>query len=251
MRIKPLISVAYLIAVPVVLLPVRAVDKVPADYGALISQLQLPIQHNARSLSENEDLLRTRSSGQLFRSNSLNTNNYSPQSIEISDSEPRALASTPIPGQGPGSSAAVEYVQADVKVQGVLSTTELLADLAVKDNTAEEATLAAQPSESPNDKEEVWAEISNAIASLNEMVGDKMFRGLRRTSENRMDVRLDTHYWRRVLYQTRVDLKNDISDIWHLYVLQYNNDNASSVFFIDDRTGKTIDIFTRTSGGNQ
>lgn len=93
--------------------------------------------------------------------------------------------------------------------------------------------------------EEVWSEISEAISGLNDMVGDEMFRDLRRTDNNRMEVRVDLNYWQRVRYQTRVDLKNDISNIWHLYVLQYSDTPESSVFFIDDDTNKTIDIFSQ------
>lgn len=99
--------------------------------------------------------------------------------------------------------------------------------------------------EAIRDREEVWAEISQAISGLNDMVGDEMFRDLRRTDSNRMEVRLDLDYWQRVRYETRVDLKNDISNIWHLYVLQYSTDRQSSVFFIDDHTDKTIDIFSK------
>ncbi len=47
------------------------------------------------------DLLRTRSFGQLLRSISLNMNDYSPQSIEISDSKSHFLATTVILGQAP------------------------------------------------------------------------------------------------------------------------------------------------------
>ena len=77
------------------------------------------------------------------------------------------------------------------------------------------------------------------------MVGDEMFRDLRRTDENRMEVRVDLNFWQRVRYETRVDLKNDISNIWHLYVLQYGGQDNSSVYFIDDDTNKTIDIFSQ------
>lgn len=95
------------------------------------------------------------------------------------------------------------------------------------------------------DKERVWTEISDAISGLNDMVGDKMFRDLRRTSESTMEVRVDMNYWERVRYQTRVDLKNDISNIWHLYARQYGEVEESSVYFIDDLSNKTIDIFTQ------
>jgi len=102
----------------------------------------------------------------------------------------------------------------------------------------------------PN-KEKVWSDISQAITSLNDMVGDEMFRELHRKSATTMEVRVDLEYWQRVRYETRVDLKNDISNIWHLYVRQYNDDNQSAVFFIDDRSGKTIDIFTQREKSEQ
>ena len=72
-----------------------------------------------------------------------------------------------------------------------------------------------------------------------------MFRQLVRKNETTMEVRVDSGFWQRVRYETRVDLKNDISNIWHLYVRQYNDNNESSVFFVDDNSGKTIDIFTQ------
>lgn len=104
---------------------------------------------------------------------------------------------------------------------------------------------------SVKDKEKVWTDISDAITSLNDMVGDDMFRELVRKSTTTMEVRVDLDYWQRVRYETRVDLKNDISNIWHLYVRQYNEDNESAVFFIDDRSGKTIDIFTQRQKQDQ
>lgn len=99
---------------------------------------------------------------------------------------------------------------------------------------------------SPADKEQIWVEISDAIESLNDVVGDKMFLDLRRKNQSEMEVRLDAGFWQRVRYQTRVDLKNDISNIWHLYVKQYYDGGFSSVHFIDDKTDSTIDIFTQT-----
>lgn len=129
-----------------------------------------------------------------------------------------------------------------------------------KDPQAEIATMVGEPvaaeanagnpidestGEAPRDKEEIWGEISQAISGLNDMVGDEMFRDLRRTEDNRMEVRVDLHFWQRVRYETRVDLKNDISNIWHLYVLQYADEESSTVYFIDDETNKTIDIFSQ------
>jgi len=107
-----------------------------------------------------------------------------------------------------------------------------------------EASTAEEQQDEPH-REKVWGDISGAITSLNDMVGDDMFRQLTRKSSTAMEVRVDVDFWQRVRYETRVDLKNDISNIWHLYVRQYNEDNESAVFFIDDKTGKTIDIFTQ------
>ncbi len=126
---------------------------------------------------------------------------------------------------------------------GSLSTTDLITDLSTK--ASGELTDQQQSAGELEDKEKVWLEINQAISSLNDMVGSEMFRELHRASDSRMEVRLDAGYWRRVMYQTRVDLKNDISNIWHLYVRQYNGYNESSVYFVDDITGKTIDIFSR------
>ena len=80
---------------------------------------------------------------------------------------------------------------------------------------------------------------------IRDRVGDNMFRQLVRKNATTMEVRVDSGFWQRVRYETRVDLKNDISNIWHLYVRQYNENNESSVFFVDDNSGKTIDIFTQ------
>ena len=111
--------------------------------------------------------------------------------------------------------------------------------------TGEPEMANAKADQAERDKEEVWIEISQAISGLNDMVGDKMFRDLRRTSDNRMEVRVDLSFWQRVRYETRVDLKNDISNIWHLYVRQYSEEDQSAVYFIDDQTNKTIDIFSQ------
>jgi len=104
----------------------------------------------------------------------------------------------------------------------------------------------AEKAEEVHDKEEIWSEISDAIASLNDVVGDEMFLDLRRKENNQMEVRVDIGFWQRVRYQTRVDLKKDISNIWHLYVKQYYDGDYSAVHFIDDSTEKTIDIFTQS-----
>ncbi len=115
------------------------------------------------------------------------------------------------------------------------------------DDTADTLALAdVEAQDNADDQEEIWVEISDAIESLNEVVGDKMFLDLRRKNASEMEVRVDAGFWQRVRYQTRVDLKNDISNIWHLYVKQYYEGEFSSVRFVDDTTDKTIDIFTQT-----
>ena len=142
-----------------------------------------------------------------------------------------------------------------------VSPTEPEQGLLSKNVDAERAMMAADPAEQADqqddtavadgveethDKEEIWSEISDAIASLNDVVGDEMFLDLLRKNESQMEVRIDLGFWQRVRYQTRVDLKKDISNIWHLYVKQYHGNEYSSVHFIDDSTDKTIDIFTQS-----
>lgn len=122
---------------------------------------------------------------------------------------------------------------------------ELSGDSANKDAAATD--IAEQDEQDPRDKEEIWIEISDAISSLNKVVGDNMFLDLQRKDASNMEVRIDAGYWQRVRYQTRVDLKNDISNIWHLYVKQYHGGDYSSVRFVDDTTDKTIDIFTQAN----
>lgn len=130
------------------------------------------------------------------------------------------------------------------------------ASMLPKDTSAEQAMfvgsvktpandLSPVTTDDDNDQEEIWVEISDAIESLNEVVGDRMFLDLRRKNQSEMEVRVDVGFWQRVRYQTRVDLKNDISNIWHLYVKQYYAGEFSSVRFVDDQTDKTIDIFTQ------
>ena len=120
-----------------------------------------------------------------------------------------------------------------------------------EDNTTSEANLQDEASSndqaSPKDQESVWADISNAIISLNAAVGAEMFLGLSRAQKGQMEVRLDKSYWDRVQYQTRVSLKSDISDLWHLYAKEYKYAESSVVYFIDDQTDKVIDIFSKAN----
>ena len=113
-------------------------------------------------------------------------------------------------------------------------------------DAAVESPAVTDSSDQVHDKEAIWSEISDAIASLNDVVGDEMFLDLQRKDGNQMEVRVDVGFWQRVRYQTRVDLKKDISNIWHLYVKQYNEGAYSAVHFVDGSTDKTIDIFTQS-----
>ena len=62
-----------------------------------------------------------------------------------------------------------------------------------------------------------------------------------------MEVLLDNSFWKRVRYQTRVDLKTDISNLWHLYVTEYGYAGSSVVYFIDESDNSVIDIFSRAN----
>lgn len=98
---------------------------------------------------------------------------------------------------------------------------------------------------SEEDKNKVWLEINDAISGLNELVGAEMFLDVSRLQKGQMEVRLDDALWNRVRYQTRVDLKTDISNLWHLYVTEYGHAGSSVVYFINDSNGRVIDIFSR------
>ncbi len=97
------------------------------------------------------------------------------------------------------------------------------------------------------DSERVWKDINSAISNLNDLVGAEMFLEVKRSQKGQMEVRLDKNFWDRVQYQTRVDLKTDISDLWHLYVTEYKHVDSSVVYFIDDNNGRVIDIFSKTN----
>jgi len=96
-----------------------------------------------------------------------------------------------------------------------------------------------------NKKEEIWQEITDAISGLNELVGVEMFLDVKRGDKGQMEVLLDNSFWKRVRYQTRVDLKTDISNLWHLYVIEYGHAGSSVVYFINEPDGRVIDIFSR------
>jgi len=98
-----------------------------------------------------------------------------------------------------------------------------------------------------NKKNEVWLEINDAISGLNELVGVEMFVDVKRGPKGQMEIMLDNTFWKRVRYQTRVDLKTDISNLWHLYVTEYGHASSSVVYFIDQTDGRVIDIFSRAN----
>ena len=74
-----------------------------------------------------------------------------------------------------------------------------------------------------------------------------MFLDVKRGEKGQMEVLLDNSFWKRVRYQTRVDLKTDISNLWHLYVKEYRQDETSVVYFINDADDKVIDIFSQAN----
>lgn len=116
------------------------------------------------------------------------------------------------------------------------------------DRSAPEATppVQADSNQADSNKDEVWTEINDAISGLNDLVGAEMFIDVKRTQKGQLEVLLDRQYWDRVNYVTRVDLKTDISNLWHLYVKEYSGFESSVVYFIDDSNGKVIDIFSRS-----
>ncbi len=113
----------------------------------------------------------------------------------------------------------------------------------IEDSVVQE--LGAAPVIVPLKKEQVWGEINDAIYGLNELVGDELFLAVNRKEKGQMEVRLNDGLWKRVRYQTRVDLKTDISNLWHLYVKEYGHAGRSVVYFLDDSNDRVIDIFSK------
>ena len=74
-----------------------------------------------------------------------------------------------------------------------------------------------------------------------------MFLDVRQGEESRLEVLLEKKYWDRVSYVTRVNLKSDISNLWHLYVKEYRQFDTSVVYFIDEANDKVIDIFSQAN----
>ncbi len=105
----------------------------------------------------------------------------------------------------------------------------------------------SKASGSADSSEKVWREINDAITGLNDLVGAEMFIDIRRKQKGQMEIRLDNSLWKRVRYQTRVDIKTDISNLWNLYVKEYGYAGSSVVYFMDDSNGRVIDIFSKAN----
>ena len=113
-----------------------------------------------------------------------------------------------------------------------------------KADPEDKVNLKAEPSA---EADELWGEIDDAISGLNDLVGVNMFLDVRQGEKARLEVILDKKYWDRVSYITRVNLKTDISNLWHLYVKEYRQDETSVVYFINDADDKVIDIFSQAN----
>jgi len=98
--------------------------------------------------------------------------------------------------------------------------------------------------ESAADKEAVWEQITDAMFGLNDIAGADLIVDVQRGEKGALEVALNKDDWDRVRYQTRADLKTDISNLWHLYVLEYGYVESSVVYFTDVG-GKVIDIFSK------
>ena len=139
-------------------------------------------------------------------------------------------------------------IQANSPAEAIVSVssnpTEARLELEVPEEAQDENEDPAQQ-QTPATKEQVWEEIEQAIAGLNELVGAEMFLGILRGQNGQLEINVDGGLWERVRYQTRVNLKSDISALWHLYVKDYAPAVRSVVYFKDDSNGKVIDIFSK------
>ena len=126
-------------------------------------------------------------------------------------------------------------------------TQESARELAQVPPTVQPQSFSAAGVAAENKRNEVWLEINDAISGLNELVGVEMFVDVKRGVKGQMEIMLDNTFWKRVRYQTRVDLKTDISNLWHLYVTEYGHAGSSVVYFIDQTDGRVIDIFSRAN----
>jgi len=117
-----------------------------------------------------------------------------------------------------------------------------------KSDPTAQPNVETVPSEgSGEDADKLWGEIDQAISGLNDLVGVEMFLDVRQGEESRLEVLLEKKYWDRVSYVTRVNLKSDISNLWHLYVKEYRQFDTSVVYFIDEANDKVIDIFSQAN----
>ena len=154
-----------------------------------------------------------------------------------------------IPGDAASSAGVSKALQTPVAPQAVVI--EAKSSLAtLPPATADEKTVVDRKADAESERskrEQVWEEINEAISGLNDLVGAEMFLDVRRKQKGQLEIRLDDSLWNRVRYQTRVDLKTDISNLWHLYVKEYGYSGSSVVYFMDDSSGRVIDIFSKAN----
>jgi len=133
-----------------------------------------------------------------------------------------------------------------VVTQSVAQPVVIEAKAAVDSNENATANESKDPLVA-GDAESLWLEITDAISGLNDLVGVDMFLEVKQADKGQLEVLLDRAYWKRVSYVTRVNLKTDISNLWHLYVNEYKQYDSSVVYFIDNADGKVIDIFSQAN----
>lgn len=138
--------------------------------------------------------------------------------------------------------AVVVEAKSSVKDRPLSATSD---DAVIEEGVVDE--LGVKPETVMSQKDQVWGEINDAIFGLNELIGDELFLVVDRKQKGQMEIRLDDSLWKRVRYQTRVDLKTDISNLWHLYVREYGYAGASVVYFLDNSDDRVIDIFSKAN----
>jgi len=159
--------------------------------------------------------------------------------------EAKALVATkapPVTTESTTPPAAAVETQASVNTEA----TQTPVDVDTREGDKSVGKPGAESGESGK-KEQVWKEINDAIYGLNDVVGDDLFLDVKRIQKGQMEIRLDDGLWKRVRYQTRVDLKTDISNLWHLYVVEYGYAGSSVVYFVDDGDDRVIDIFSKAN----
>lgn len=167
------------------------------------------------------------------------TDDIAKPATELTDSYP--FIETPVQPQA-------VMIQANSPAEAVASADSGSGQARVELGLSEELQRTeedSQETQTPATKEQVWEEITQAISGLNELIGAEMFIDVIRSQNGQMEITVDGNLWERVRYQTRVNLKSDISALWHLYVKQYDPAVRSVVYFKDDSNDKVIDIFSK------